>query len=70
MSFTSEKRDAIKKYLLEKIRMDDPTAVSKTVENFAISVTTVQRYIQDFLQENIVEKSEEKYEKYEKVSCQ
>lgn len=68
MSFTSEKRDAIKKYLLEKIRMDDPAAVSKTVENFAISATTVQRYMQDFLQENIVEKSEEKSCGYELVT--
>lgn len=45
MSFTEEKRKAIKTYMLDKIREDDAAFVAKTGENFGISITTVKRYL-------------------------
>lgn len=54
MSFSTEKREVIKRYLLEKIRMDDEQYITKTAENFQISVTSVKRYISDCLKEEIL----------------
>lgn len=54
MSFTEEKRELIKKYLLEKIRCDDCEYIQKTMENFQISITTVKRYLKDCLGEKII----------------
>lgn len=45
MSFQKEKREIIKRYLLEKIRVDDDHFIEKTAENFSISITTVKRYL-------------------------
>ena len=39
MSFNEEKRNAIKKYMLEKIRKDDENFIRKTAETFVISET-------------------------------
>lgn len=55
MSFSMEKRDSIKRYMLEKIRMDDEQYIAKTAENFQISVTSVKRYISDCLADRIIE---------------
>lgn len=61
MSFQEEKRESIKRYLLEKIRQNDTEYISKTMENFGISVTTVKRYLHELLENNILcENSEEK----------
>ena len=49
MSFTEEKRKAIQKYMLDKIRNKEPDFLKKTAENFDISETSVRRYIRDFL---------------------
>lgn len=54
MSFQEEKRELIKRYMLEKIRLDDVDFIQKTTYNFQISVTTVKRYIQECLQKNII----------------
>lgn len=54
MSFQEEKRDSIKRYMLEKIRQKDPEYIQKTMENFGISVTTVKRYIRECLDKNII----------------
>ena len=45
MSFNEEKRNAIKKYMLEKIRKDDENFIRKTAETFVISETSVRRYL-------------------------
>lgn len=54
MSFQQEKREKIKRYMLEKIRIDDVEFIQKTSYNFQISVTTVKRYIQECLGKNIL----------------
>ena len=54
MSFQETKRQLIKRYMLEKIRMDDADFMKKTTYNFQISVTTVKRYIQECLEKQIL----------------
>ena len=54
MSFQEEKRELIKRYMLEKIRLDDVEFIQKTTYNFQISVTTVKRYIQECFEKNIL----------------
>lgn len=54
MSFKEEKREIIKRYILEKIRMDDVEYMQKTTYNFQISSTTVKRYIQECLEKGIL----------------
>lgn len=58
MSFQEEKRESIKRYMLEKIRAEDETFIQKTMENFGVSVTTVKRYIKDCIQDGILEESD------------
>lgn len=60
MSFQEEKRETIKRYLLEKIRQDDETFIQKTMENFEISVTTVKRYIRECLENQILCEAEDR----------
>lgn len=55
MSFSLEKRESIKRYMLDKIRMDDDQYITKTAENFQISITSVKRYISDCLTDGIIE---------------
>lgn len=55
MSFQEEKRESIKRYMLEKIRGEDGKFIQKTMDNFGISVTTVKRYIKECLQDGILE---------------
>lgn len=57
MSFTLEKRELIKRYMLEKIRQDDIDYIAKTAENFQISTTSVKRYLRDFLKNHILSES-------------
>ena len=54
MSFQETKRELIKRYMLEKIRLDDTDFIQKTAYNFQISATTVKRYIQDCLARQIL----------------
>lgn len=58
MSFSMGKRESIKRYMLEKIREDDIQFVSKTSENFQISVTSVKRYINECIENKILEVSD------------
>lgn len=55
MSFSTEKRESIRRYMLEKIREDDSQFIAKTVENFQISVTSVKRYITECVESGILE---------------
>lgn len=54
MSFTEERRTAIQKYMLDKIRSDDPDFIRKTADNFEISETSVRRYIRTCLDNNYI----------------
>lgn len=58
MSFQEEKRESIKRYMLEKIRQNDVDFIQKTMENFQISVTTVKRYIKECLEREIIKEDE------------
>lgn len=50
MSFTDLKRREIKKYILQKIAVDDPEIIHKTEDAFGISVTSVKRYLKEELE--------------------
>ena len=54
MSFQEEKRESIKRYMLEKIRQDDEQFIQKTMENFHISITTVKRYLKECIENQIL----------------
>lgn len=58
MSFQEEKRESIKRYMLEKIRVDDMEFIQKTTYNFQISVTTVKRYLHECLANQIIVKDD------------
>lgn len=58
MSFSEKKRESIKRYMLEKIRMDDEKFIAKTAENFEISTTSVKRYIADYMSNKVLEEDE------------
>lgn len=59
MSFTEQKRLEIKKYILRKIATDDPDMVEKTKDSFGISITSVKRYLKEFLMMKYIEGSGE-----------
>jgi len=59
MSFSAEKRESMKRYMLEKIRMNDEKYIAKTVENFGISVTSVKRYLKECLSDGILKNSDD-----------
>lgn len=65
MSFQEEKRESIKRYMLEKIRLDDSEYIAKTMENFSVSVTTVKRYIKECLENHILVEAKERNTGYE-----
>ena len=54
MSFAAEKRTAIIKYMLDKIRDGDRDFVKKTGENFGISETSVRRYIKECQEKGVL----------------
>lgn len=56
MSFSEKKRESIKRYMLEKIRMDDEKFITKTAENYEISATSVKRYVTDCVANKLIEK--------------
>lgn len=68
MSFQEEKRESIKRYMLEKIRQDDVEFIQKTMENFEISITTVKRYIRECLDNQILCEDKEKTSGYKLIS--
>ena len=59
MSFQEEKRNSIKRYLLEKIRNQNTDYIKKTMNNFQISVTTVKRYLKELLEQGILEEQKQ-----------
>lgn len=55
MSFTDKKREEIKKYLLRKIAVDDKDAIGKTMDNFGISVTSAKRYLNEAIDNGVID---------------
>lgn len=70
MSFTEEKRDIIKKYILEKIRCDDNEYVKKTIENFQVSATTVKRYLKECVEREWIVSDANRRSGYALVVCE
>lgn len=58
MSFTEAKRDAIRKYMLDKIRDGERDFIRKTSDNFEISETSVRRYIKECEEKSVLERDE------------
>lgn len=54
MGFSSEKRNKIKFYLMEKLREDPETAVKKTSDTFLVSRSSIYRYIRELENEEIL----------------
>lgn len=61
MAFAKNKRERIKKYILEKIERKDSDFVKKVAKNFGISLTTVYRYVKELANEGIIKKEEGYY---------
>lgn len=70
MSFSEERRGSIKRYMLEKIRLDDEKYIAKTAENFEISVTSVKRYVKECIADGIIKECEEAETGYCMVSSE
>ena len=68
MSFQEEKRESIKRYMLEKIRQEDEEFIQKTMDNFQISITTVKRYIKECLEAGIISEDDSNMRSYGLVS--
>lgn len=57
MSFTKEKRENIKKYILEKIAEGSPDLISRTTAAFSITPNTAYRYLRELVNDNILSKN-------------
>lgn len=61
MSLKKKTKERIKEYILEKIEMQDSSMAKKTADNFAISLTTVYRYINELCTEKCIRKKDGTY---------
>ena len=62
MSFTKEKREKIRRYILEKIDTNCPDVSRKTADTFHISLTTVYRYVKEMEEKNLNDYTVESYQ--------
>lgn len=62
MSFKKERREKIKRYILEKIYTDQKDLAKKTAQTFGISLNTVYRYLKELEGKEIIIKNGNKYE--------
>jgi len=60
MSFTKEKRNRIKRQLVEYINNDDTDYAKKLMTTYGMTITSVRRYITDLLVNHIISRSREK----------
>ena len=56
MSFTRDRRNQIKRYILEKINEGGANVVKRTAETFGISKNTVYRYIYEMEENGIIKR--------------
>lgn len=56
MSFSKEKREQIKQYILDKIDCNEKNIAQKTSKTFSISQNTVYRYLRELESEKIIQK--------------
>ncbi len=67
MSFTKNKRDAVKHYILEQIEEGNNNVVSKTTNAFDMTSTSVYRYIKEMNKEGILYRIGHSYYLNEKI---
>ncbi len=56
MSFKEEKREKIKRYILDKVDMNQKDLARRTANTFEISLNTVYRYVRELEEQRIIEK--------------
>lgn len=61
MSLKKSTKERIKQYILEKIDVGDISIARKTADNFEVSLTTVYRYINELIGDEVIEKKGKKY---------
>ena len=61
MSFSKEKREQIKRYILEKINDKSNSVAKKTADAFGISLNTVYRYLRELEKDGIIKEEENEY---------
>lgn len=61
MSFTKEKKERIRRYLLEKIDFGYVDVAKRTAEAYKISLTTVYRYLKELEAEHVIYKKDNRY---------
>ena len=61
ISFTRQKREGIKSYILEKIVDNQKDVIQKTASAFQISENTVYRYLRELKKDNIITKAHGQY---------
>ncbi|MBQ9886880.1 MAG: STAS-like domain-containing protein [Lachnospiraceae bacterium] len=61
MSFKTEKREFIKRYMLEKIYENRDEVVNSTADVFDISLNTVYRYLKELIGDNVIIKTNAGY---------
>ena len=54
MSFDSQKREEIRKYILRKIALNDKELIAKSMDSFGMSVTSVKRYLKEFVEQEVI----------------
>lgn len=55
MSYTKEKKERIFTYILEKISIDEEKLISKVVKTFETSDTTVRRYLNELVANDVID---------------
>ena len=68
MSFSKERREQIKRYMLEKIDDNPDDVVKKTSEAFNISMNTVYRYLRELETANIIYREKSKNKRRSEVT--
>ena len=58
MSFKEEKREKIKRYILDKVDMNQKDLARRTANTFEISLNTVYRYVRELEEQRIIEKKD------------
>lgn len=62
MSFTEEKREIVKRYILEKIGEHQTDVAKRTAVAYGTSLNTVYRYLRELESQGIIEKKNGKYD--------
>ena len=64
MSFTKDKKERINNYILEKIKNDEDNFIGKVTKTFETSDTTIRRYLNELIGNDVIIKNEKKKSGY------